>query len=180
MSVQLIQQLANDKSETLIDVGGGASTLVDHLIADGFQQITVLDLSEAALSIAKNRLGKRAREATWLEADITQVVLPAHAYHLWHDRAVFHFLTAPADRQRYVATLHHALKTGGTAILAAFALDGPTHCSGLEIMRHSPESLSAELGNEFELVKTIHETHQTPFNTEQRFVYCVFQRHSGN
>lgn len=175
-SLQFIQRAGIQKTDPIIDVGGGASTLVDDLLAAGFQHITVLDISAKALELARARLGKRAANVTWLEADITQADLPEQTFALWHDRAVFHFLTQPADRQRYIESARRALRKGGYLIIATFALDGPDHCSGLEVMRYSPESLHAELGAGFELADSMRETHRTSFGTEQRFIYCRFRR----
>lgn len=176
LSLQFIQRTGIKKTDPIIDVGGGASTMVDDLLAAGFQRITVLDISAKALELARARLGKRAANVTWLEADITQADLPEHAYALWHDRAVFHFLTQPADRQRYIETARRAIREGRHLIVATFALDGPDHCSGLEVMRYSPESLHSEFGAGFQLVDSVRETHCTPFGTEQRFIYCYCRR----
>ncbi len=176
-SLELIKATGIGQREgMLIDVGGGASTLVDRLLSDGFQRITVLDISPEALQQAKTRLGTRAECVTWIEGDITQVILPYHLYDLWHDRAVFHFLISPDDRQHYLRTLNDAVKPGGHAILAAFALDGPPQCSGLEVMRYDPETLSEALGRGFRLVESAYEEHQTPSGAHQRFVYCRFRR----
>lgn len=175
-SLQFIQNTGVQRSDHIIDIGGGASTLIDDLLAAGFQHISVLDISATALQLARQRLGGRAGDVQWIEADITQVDLPAQAYDLWHDRAVFHFLTQPADRQRYVETVRRAVRTGGHVIVATFALDGPDHCSGLEVMRYSPESLHDEFGEGFELKDSAHETHHTPFGTEQKFVYCYCRK----
>ena len=171
-SLHLIQNTGIRKADHLIDVGGGASTLVDDLIADGFQHISILDVSGAALQLARQRLGARAAAVHWIEADITQVDLPEQAYDLWHDRAVFHFLTQPADRQRYIATVRRTVRPGGHVIVATFAPDGPERCSGLEVMRYNPESLHSEFGDGFHLVDSTNENHHTPFGTEQKFIYC--------
>jgi len=175
-SLQCIQNTGIRKTDPIIDVGGGASTLADDLIAAGFLHITVLDISPTALELARQRLGARAANVTWIEADITQADLPGRAFDIWHDRAVFHFLTQPADRQRYLDTVRHAVRKGGHVIVATFAPDGPDHCSGLEVVRYSPESLHAEFGEDFELMESTRETHRTPFGTEQRFIYCYCRR----
>jgi ubiquinone/menaquinone biosynthesis C-methylase UbiE len=172
LSFQFIQRTGIQPTDHVIDVGGGASPLVDDLLAAGFQHVTVLDISATALNLARQRLGARAADVNWLEADITQADLPAQAYAVWHDRAVFHFLTRPDDRQRYVQQVRHAVKSGGHVIIATFALDGPQECSGLDVMRYNPESLQHEFGDDFELVDDLRESHHTPFNTEQRFIYC--------
>jgi ubiquinone/menaquinone biosynthesis C-methylase UbiE len=176
LSLQLIQNTGIQKTAHIIDIGGGASTLVDDLIVAGFQSISVLDISRTALGAARQRLGARANAVNWIEADITQANLPAQAYDLWHDRAVFHFLTGAADRQSYVDTVRHAVRMGGHVIVATFAPDGPDHCSGLEVVRYSPESLHNEFGTDFELVDNARETHSTPFGTEQRFIYCYCRK----
>lgn len=141
LSLDLIHRAGVQKDDPIIDVGGGASTLVDDLLAAGFQRITVLDIAAKALEFAQERLGPRAAQVTWIEADVTQAALPAQAYFLWHDRAVFHFLTQPADRQRYIESACRAVRSGGSLILATFAQDGPERCSGLEVMRYSAERL---------------------------------------
>ena len=175
-SLQFIQNTGVQKTDHIIDIGGGASTLVDDLIADGYQHISVLDVSGTALQLARQRLDERAEDVNWIEADITQADLPAQAYDLWHDRAVFHFLTQPADRHRYVEAVRHAVRTGGHVIVATFAPDGPNRCSGLDVIRYSPESLHNEFGEGFELMDSTRETHHTPFGTEQRFIYCYCRK----
>ncbi|HLO18376.1 MAG TPA: class I SAM-dependent methyltransferase [Anaerolineales bacterium] len=175
-SMQMLQKAGIRKTDHIIDIGGGASTLVDDLIAAQFEQITVLDISGTALKLARERLGDLARSVKWIEADITQVDLPSQTYDLWHDRAVFHFLTQPADRQRYIQTVRHAVRAGGHIIVATFATDGPDHCSGLNVLRYSPEALHEEFGTGFELVDSALETHHTPFGTEQKFIYCYCRK----
>jgi SAM-dependent methyltransferase len=177
LSLQHIQNTGVGKTGHIIDVGGGASTLVDHLLDDGFQNVTVLDISAAALGVAQRRLGERAGIVTWLEADITKTILPHHEYDVWHDRAVFHFLTEREDRQRYVNEVREAVKPGGHVIVATFASDGPDHCSGLEVARYDPQSLHNEFGTGFELLDSTREEHQTPFGTEQKFIYCYCRKH---
>ena len=176
-SLQFIQKTGIQRTGHIIDVGGGASTLVDDLVSAGFQHITVLDISATALQLARERLGARAVDVNWIEADITRADLPHQAYDVWHDRAVFHFLTQPSDRQRYINTVQHAVRTGGHVILATFAPDGPDRCSGLDVVRYSPESLHGEFGESFELVESSRETHRTPFGTEQKFVYCYCRKY---
>jgi SAM-dependent methyltransferase len=176
-SLEYIRKTGIQKTDAIIDVGGGASRLVDDLVADGYRQISVLDISAAALQLARKRLGTYAAAVTWMEADITQADLPAQAYDLWHDRAVFHFLTQAIDRQRYVETVRHAVRVGGHIILATFAPDGPERCSGLDVVRYSPESLHHEFGADFEMVDSTRETHHTPFGTEQTFIYCYCRLH---
>jgi ubiquinone/menaquinone biosynthesis C-methylase UbiE len=175
-SLQFIQNTGIQKTDHIIDIGGGASTLVDDLLADGYQHITVLDISATALHTTQQRLATRAKEITWLEADITQAWLPYQFYDVWHDRAVFHFLTNSEDRQRYVDTVREAVKPGGHVIVATFANDGPEKCSGLQVMRYAPESLHDEFGADFKLINSTRETHHTPFGTEQKFIYCYCRK----
>jgi ubiquinone/menaquinone biosynthesis C-methylase UbiE len=175
-SLHLIRQIAEPRTTTIIDVGGGASTLVDDLLHEGYTSLTVLDVSPAALAEARERLGDEARNVTWLEADITQARLPEAAYDVWHDRAVFHFLTQAQQRQAYLATLVRALRPGGHVVIATFAEDGPEQCSGLPVVRYSPAHLKAELGDAFTLVQYEREEHHTPAGVAQRFIYCLFRR----
>lgn len=172
-SVHLIEQTGVAKTASVIDVGGGASTLVDDLLGKGYSDITVLDLSEAALAAARARLGARARDVAWLAGDITKIELPRHAYDVWHDRAVFHFLTTPEDRSAYVGAVLRAVKPGGYVIVATFAEDGPEKCSGLPVMRYSPDGLHAQFGAPFTLLQREREEHRTPFGTIQKFTYCL-------
>jgi SAM-dependent methyltransferase len=171
-SLALIGRAAPPVGARVIDVGGGASTLVDALL-DRYS-VTVLDLSSAALEHAKHRLGAAADRVTWLEADITTVDLPNAAFDLWHDRAVFHFFNDPEDRAAYVRRLRGALRPGGHAIIAGFAPDGPTRCSGLEVVRGDAAQLGAALGAGFALLEERFEVHRTPTGGEQRFVYALF------
>jgi SAM-dependent methyltransferase len=175
-SLRLIHQTELPKTASIIDVGGGASTLVDDLLDDGFRSVTLLDLSGAALTAAKARLGDKAASVTWLEADITQVALPRNAYDIWHDRAVFHFLTDEHDRRAYVAAVLRAVKPGGYVIVATFAEDGPLECSGLPVVRYSPNALHAEFGAPFKLVKHEREAHHTPAGKVQGFIYCYCRK----
>ena len=173
LSLTLVERAVPDREARIIDVGAGAATLVDGLLAAGYHHITVLDLSAAALAQAQRRLGDRAKRVAWREADVLTGELPAHAFDLWHDRAVFHFLTDATDRARYLAQVRHALRPGGYALVATFAEDGPTRCSGLEVARYSPEALHSEFGDEFQLVTSAHQTHRTPWDARQAFTYCL-------
>lgn len=173
-SLRLIEAAALPRGAAIIDVGGGASKLVDDLLAQGRYDLTVLDLSTSALAAARARLGAAADAVTWRVADITKAGLPAQAYDLWHDRAVFHFLTAPSDRRVYVQAVRDALKPGGHVIIATFAEDGPLQCSGLPVMRYGPLQLQAEFGVGFSLVSHEREQHATPFGSTQAFTYCHF------
>jgi ubiquinone/menaquinone biosynthesis C-methylase UbiE len=175
-SLALIVASGIKRSDAIIDVGGGASTLVDDLQTAGYSALTVLDLSAAALATATSRLGPRADAVTWLEGDVTAMPLPVAAFDLWHDRAVFHFLTAPAARQAYVGAALRALKPGGHLIVATFAEDGPPQCSGLPVMRYDAGRLHAEFGAPFTLLRHEREEHGTPFGTVQKFTYCHFRR----
>ena len=175
-SLEIIQATGQNKHAALIDVGGGASTLVDDLLNLGYDNLSVLDLSAAALKVAQDRLGAKAATVNWLVGDITTVSLPANAYDIWHDRAVFHFLTEEADRRAYVAQVMRSVRPNGHIIIATFAEDGPEKCSGLPVMRYSPEALHHEFGSGFELVSKDKETHHTPFGTDQQFIYCYCRK----
>lgn len=172
LSLGLIRATAPDKQSPVIDVGGGASTLVDDLLAEGYGDLSVLDISGAALTAAKNRLGDNAHLVSWIEGDITKIVLARHRYDLWHDRAVFHFLTDPEDRRAYVRQVMRAVRPGGHVIVASFAEDGPEKCSGLPVVRYSPDALHAQFGTAFQLVGHEREAHHTPAGKEQLFTYC--------
>ncbi len=176
LSLRLIRGAHVPKSARIIDVGGGSSPLVDDLLADGYRHITVLDISRTALEAVKGRLGPRAAGVTWMEADITRADLASNAYDLWHDRAVFHFLVEADDRRRYVESARRAIKPGGHLIMATFALDGPSECSGLNTMRFDAQSLAREFGDRFQIIESLIETHHTPFGTDQKFVYCHLRR----
>ena len=174
VSLKLIASTGISRAGKIIDVGGGASVLVDKLLDQGFENLTVLDVSSKALDYAKKRLGKRAEAVKWIEADITEAEF-SEKYDLWHDRAVFHFLTNEDDRKKYVQNMKKAMNPGGHVIIAAFSIDGPLKCSGLDVERYSPEKMNSELGESFELVKSIDELHMTPGGKEQKFTYCYFK-----
>lgn len=176
ISLSWIKGLSLALDAPIIDVGGGASTLIDDLLAAGYRSITVLDISEKALSSAKARLGKKAGLVTWLDGDITSVHLPMHSYELWHDRAAFHFLTMLEQQRKYRDNLLKALKPGGHLIIGTFAPEAPPKCSGLPIQRYSPEQLENTLGGEFELKRHHKELHITPGGVEQMYLYCHFRR----
>jgi 2-polyprenyl-3-methyl-5-hydroxy-6-metoxy-1,4-benzoquinol methylase len=177
-SLALIERVAVDRSASVIDVGGGASTLVDDLLARGYRNITVLDISGSALEVSRRRLGSEADRVHWLSADITQAELLTHSYDVWHDRAVFHFLTAKEQRIAYVEKVAHALKPGGHVIISTFGPEGPTKCSGLDVVRYDAESLQREFGGRFHLVDSFVELHDTPFGTKQQFLYCCLELRS--
>jgi SAM-dependent methyltransferase len=174
-SLEAIALTGATPASSIIDIGGGASRLVDHLLAQGFVDVSVLDLSAAALDMAKARLGTHAATARWIVADVTAWQPPA-SYDIWHDRAAFHFLTDANDRAAYVACLKRGLKPGGHAIIATFALDGPERCSGLPVMRYDAESLGRALGREFRLLQTRRHEHATPWGSRQVFQFSVFRR----
>ena len=175
-SLQYIRNTGIQKTDHIIDVGGGASTLVDDLIADGFQRISVLDVSGTALRLAQQRLGARATYVNWMEADILEANLPEQAYDVWHDRAVFHFLREPGERAQYLRVLGTALAPGGHVVLATFGPEGPPRCSGLEVQRYSAAELSELLGSSFELVRQDLEDHVTPRGGRQQFLYGLWKR----
>jgi len=172
-SMQLIRCAAPDLSASVIDVGGGESTLVDDLLAAGYRDITVLDISSTAIEVSKQRLGSDAERVAWLAADITEVELPEHRYDVWHDRAVFHFLTDPAQRADYVRQVTRSVKPGGHVIVATFGSDGPQKCSGLDVVRYDADALHDEFGAAFQLLESTNELHETPFRSIQQFVYCL-------
>ncbi|MCL4675214.1 MAG: class I SAM-dependent methyltransferase [Pararhodobacter sp.] len=174
-SLALIRGAGVTPEARVIDVGGGASRLVDALLDGGFAQITVLDLSAEALKVTQARLGDRAGRVHWIAGDIT-TWQPDGPYDLWHDRAVFHFLTEPADRAAYVRALSRALRPGGVAVIGTFALDGPEKCSNLPVVRYSAQTLAEALGEGFELIESRDYGHPTPMGRRQSFVFCVFRR----
>ena len=175
ISLELIQSASTSKEDRIIDVGGGSSTLVDDLIQNGFQNITVLDIAGEALMLAQNRIGTKAQSVNWMEKDVLAASLPSQYFDLWHDRAVFHFLTQPEDRRKYAETVLQAMRKGGHVIIAAFSLDGPRRCSGLDVVRYSAESMLQELGDRFELVGRKSEEHRTSTSVRQNFLYCHFK-----
>ena len=173
LSLELIQRVAPELDAPVLDVGGGASTLVDGLLSAGYGDVTVLDLAPAALARAQERLGNRAAQAKWIVADVLDAPLPTASCAVWHDRAVFHFLTDARDRARYVAQVERVVRPAGHAIVASFGPDGPARCSGLDVMRYSSEGLHAEFGAAFRLLDSAREDHRTPDGSVQAFVYCL-------
>jgi SAM-dependent methyltransferase len=174
-SLKLIRNAGASERSAIIDVGGGASVLVDQLLEDGFRDVSVLDISEVALAASRERLGDRAALAQWIVADVLSWI-PQREYDLWHDRAVFHFLTDAQDRARYGAVLAKALRQGGTLIIGTFAEDGPERCSGLPVQRWSADALSAELGQSYVLKESLKQPHRTPKGAVQAFTWARFQR----
>ena len=175
LSLQLIERSNIALDAPMIDIGGGASVLVDRLIDKGYSHLSVLDLSITALKYTQQRLGQKAHSVEWIESDITQFE-PPHPFFLWHDRAVFHFLTDPADQQCYVKILKQAHPVGSHLIIAAFAIGGPTRCSDLEIVQYSAEKMAKVLDGGFELIGEASENHQTPANKAQQFNYFHWVR----
>jgi 2-polyprenyl-3-methyl-5-hydroxy-6-metoxy-1,4-benzoquinol methylase len=171
-SLALIERATFARSASIIDIGGGESTLVDDLLLRGYENVTILDVSQTAIEVTKMRLGSLAGQVRWLVADIGAVDLKTHAYDLWHDRAVFHFLTTPERRIAYVRQVARAVKPGGHVIVSTFGPEGPRACSGLEVVRYDAESLHGEFGGHFRLIESSQELHQTPFGTTQQFLYC--------
>ena len=176
LSMRLIRESCPRRDAAIIDVGGGASTLVDELLDDGYPNVTVLDLSSAALAESRRRLGVRGDTVRWMEADITCAEFEPHSFDLWHDRAVFHFLTTKKDRIAYVRQVLQAVKPGGHVIMATFGSDGPSQCSGLPVMRYAPDELHAEFGDAFTLLAHEEQLHHTPFGTDQQFIYCMCRK----
>jgi SAM-dependent methyltransferase len=172
-SLALIEKAAPECQASIIDVGGGESTLVDDLLAHGYQNITVLDVSQTAIDVTKKRLGPLSDHVQWIAADIANAKLAPNAYDVWHDRAVFHFLTAMEQRVAYVRQVVRAVKPGGHVLVGTFGPEGPTKCSGLGVVRYDAESLHAEFGARFRLLDSVKELHNTPFGTTQQFLYCL-------
>jgi 2-polyprenyl-3-methyl-5-hydroxy-6-metoxy-1,4-benzoquinol methylase len=171
-SLALIEQAAVDRAASIVDVGGGESTLVDDLLARGYENITVLDVSQTAIDANRKRLGEASDRVHWRVADISKVDLLPSAYDVWHDRAVFHFLIAKSDRAAYVGQVTRSVKPGGHVIVSTFGPEGPTKCSGLDVARYNAESLHREFGVHFRLLESSRELHRTPFGTTQQFLYC--------
>lgn len=176
LSLTLIQKLAPAPSTAIIDVGGGASTLVDDLLLRGYSDLTVLDVSTTAINIAQSRLGQRADAVHWLCSDVTSASLPQGHYGLWHDRAVFHFLADPSTRAAYVAQAASAIPIGGHLIVSTFGPEGPPKCSGLNVTRYDADRLSSEFAPYFRLEDSVIEWHQTPSGSTQQFLCCCFTR----
>jgi 2-polyprenyl-3-methyl-5-hydroxy-6-metoxy-1,4-benzoquinol methylase len=172
-SLALIERAAGGLSASILDVGGGESTLVDDLLSRGFQDITVLDVSPTAIEVTQKRLGPAADRVHWVVGDITEVGLLPHAYDVWHDRAVFHFLTAESQRRAYVLQVVQAVKPGGHVIVSTFGPEGPMKCSGLDVARYDAESLHDQFGLGFRLIESVKEIHQTPAGAAQQFLYCL-------
>jgi trans-aconitate methyltransferase len=175
ISLDLIRSAGVSTSASIIDIGGGTSRLVDVLMNEGFEAVTVLDLSKQALAIAKTRLGSLGEKVRWVVADVTTWE-PSETYDVWHDRAAFHFLTEPKGRAAYAERASRAVRPGGHLIIGTFAPDGPERCSGLQVVRHDAASLGEMLGSEFALMENRLHDHQTPWGTTQRFQFSRFRR----
>lgn len=178
MSRRLVAEAIEEGAESVIDIGGGASRLVDHLLDMSLKQVAVLDIAESGLAVSKRRLGDRARQVEWILADVTTAV-DIGRFDVWHDRAVFHFLTDEADRRHYVRLAERTLRPGGTAIMATFASDGPEQCSGLEVRRYDAGQLAEECGRGFELTQSERYVHTTPSGSNQNFLFATFHRIVG-
>ena len=175
LSLELIRSTNAASNDAIIDIGAGTSVLVDYLSKEFFTNLTVLDISENAIAIAKKRLGKSAKSINWIVSDITKFDV-FQKFSLWHDRALFHFLTDPSDRGIYVKALINAIRPEGHLIIATFAIGGPEKCSGLKIVQYDSEKMIAELGDNFKLVEERKEVHITPANKEQKFNFFLFRR----
>jgi 2-polyprenyl-3-methyl-5-hydroxy-6-metoxy-1,4-benzoquinol methylase len=172
-SMELIGRVAGGRDASIIDVGGGESTLVDDLVAQGYQQVTVLDISETAIEACRQRLGVAAARVRWMAADVTSAELERGAYEVWHDRAVFHFLTTIEARVTYVRQVAQAVRTGGHVIVSTFGPEGPMKCSGLDVVRYDAEGLHGQFGAHFRAVESREEIHRTPAGKVQQFLYCL-------
>ena len=175
-SLEWITALGLNPDDPIIDVGGGASTLVDDLLESGHTSLTVLDISGNALEQARQRLREKSESVNWLQGDITEIELPQNHYRLWHDRAVFHFLTEQSLQQSYRYRMLGALRPGGYVVMGCFAPDAPPTCSGLQVQRYTAEALSKTLGGAFALKRRNNEIHTTPSGVKQAYIYCLFQR----
>jgi SAM-dependent methyltransferase len=171
-SLHYLEAASLPRDAAILDVGGGASTFVDDVLERGYRNVAVLDLSETALSVARERLGTRGAGVRWISADVTDPALSEGPIDFWHDRAVFHFLGEPEARARYVENSRRLVRPGGHILVATFGPHGPSTCSGLDVVRYSPESLHTEFGRDFAKVSEATETHVTPWGTEQEFIYC--------
>jgi trans-aconitate methyltransferase len=175
LSLHMIAAAKLDRDAAIIDVGGGASRLIDNLVIQGYTNLSVLDISGESLTCAKERVGPAGQNVQWIESDIT-VFNPSQKFHFWHDRAVFHFLTDPGERTRYLEVMNKSLASGAYVLIATFAPDGPEKCSGLPVQRYSHESLQQTLGPAYKIVAHEQETHSTPSGGQQKFIYALFRK----
>jgi 2-polyprenyl-3-methyl-5-hydroxy-6-metoxy-1,4-benzoquinol methylase len=178
ISLDLIRATGVSRDASIVDIGAGASRLIDALVEAGFTALTALDLSESALAVAKARLADRAATVDWFVGDVT-TWQPSRTYDVWHDRAAFHFLTDTGDQLTYANCVQQAVRPGGHVIIATFALDGPERCSGLPVVRHDQSSIGRLLGDSFELAESLREDHHTPNGAIQRFQFSRFRRRAG-
>lgn len=176
LSLELIERYAGSLQAAILDIGGGASTLVDDLLGAGFGDVTVLDLAAGALAVSQERLGETGRSVRWIAADFLQAELEAQRYDVCHDRAVFHFLGSAAECERYVDEVQRILRPGGVLVLATFALDGPERCSGLPVSRYDAAGLMQVVGERFALVESRRQSHVTPSGQTQELMYFVLRR----
>ncbi len=173
-SLEFIHSFGLEKTAKIIDIGGGDSKLVDYLLDEGFENVTVLDISAKSLEKAKNRLGEKANKVNWIVSDITEFE-PNMTFDVWHDRATFHFLTTPEQIKKYIKTARKSVS--GFLTIGTFSQNGPEKCSGLEIKQYNEEELTSELKDGFDKIKCVTEDHLTPFETTQNFLFCSFKRH---
>ena len=171
-SLNLIQKAASSKASAIIDIGGGEATLVDDLLSKGYTDISVLDISQKAIDVARERIAELADKVHWYCADITTATLPQNYFDIWHDRAVFHFLTEESQREKYIEQVMRSVKHGGYVIMSTFGLEGPEKCSGLDVVRYDAENLHGQFGKKFKLINSSTEIHNTPMGTTQQFLYC--------
>lgn len=174
-SLNFLNEAKLDKNARIVDVGGGDSFLVDHLLSEGFSNVTVVDISENALERAKKRLGEKAASVKWIVADASTLKLD-EPVDFWHDRAAFHFLTEKKDIENYLEGLNHSIKKDGIAVIGTFSENGPAKCSGIEIQQYTEQSMTELFDESFEKIKCLETIHQTPFNTTQEFVFCSFRK----
>ncbi len=174
-SLKLIHQAEVNKNAAIIDIGGGESTLVDDLITEGYQNISVLDISQKAIDVSKERIGNPANKVDWHCSDITQATLPQNYFDVWHDRAVFHFLIEEAQRVKYVEQVKRSVKHGGCVIVSTFGPEGPEQCSGLDVVRYDTDNLHEQFGKSFKLIDSFKEIHKTPMGTTQQFLYSFYK-----
>ena len=178
-SLELIERIAPVRCTPILDVGGGESTLVDDHLARGYQNVSVLDVSSTAIDVTRKRLGPKAHAVQWIVGDITAAKLPEKAYDVWHDRAVFHFLTSPGQRAAYVRAVARVVRSGGYVLVSTFGPKGPEKCSGLAVLRYDADTLHAEFGLDFRLLESSEELHTTPWGTTQQFLYCLCRLQRG-
>lgn len=173
-SMDLLTLVGAKTESAIIDIGGGASRLVDTLVAIGFKDVSVLDLSSKALDVARTRLGDAGTQVKWITADAAEWE-PPQLYDIWHDRAAFHFLNSELQTRSYIERIQRSLRIGGHVVIGTFALDGPEKCSGLDVTRYSKESLSALLGKGFDLIDSREHKHSTPWGAFQKFQFSTFK-----